>query len=182
MTRVNPDLLADLARLATKYDAREWAALSSLLDDDAKRGQLRSLIEDLAAVSRKRSRPGSRKKRTKPSPSRKPSRVARLRNGLADLRRTDERHAVLLEDIWLKLRERELLPTLGAVRAFAAAAGLKGLESTRREDAVTELMERLIELPSSSLEERMRMTVASQRDLGQEYGDWVRLILSSSGR
>ncbi len=79
--------------------------------------------------------------------------------------------------MWRKLRQRELLPTMTAVRTFAEATGLKGLESTRREQAVAELIEQLVEMPSDDLEQMMRHTVVEDRKLGDEYERWVRLIL-----
>ena len=83
----------------------------------------------------------------------------------------------MLEDIWVKLRERELLPTIAAVRAFAEAIGSKGIHSTRRDRAVTELMGLLVELRGDSLEQRMRETVVQDRKLGDEYEQWVQMIL-----
>jgi hypothetical protein len=79
--------------------------------------------------------------------------------------------------MWLKLRSRELLPTMATVRAFTEAAGLKGLESNKREQAVAELIERLVEMPNDDLEQMMRQTVVEDRELGDEYERWVHLIL-----
>lgn len=169
-----PTLLADLARLAGKYDAKEWEELASWLDDHARREELRALLLELGTVSRTRRRQAPRRKR-------KPSRTAGLRDSLAAIRAEDVDRADLLEDVWLKLRQRELLPSLAAVRAFAEAMGSKGLRATRRDQAVTELMERLVELPGDALEQKMRQTVVEERKLGDEYERWVQLILRRPG-
>jgi hypothetical protein len=83
------------------------------------------------------------------------------------VRGEDARRADLLEDICLKLRERELLPTSAAVRSFAHAMGSKQATSSRRDQAIIELMNLLIQLPGSALDERMRQTVVTDRKLGQ---------------
>jgi len=105
-----------------------------------------------------------------------------VRESLAQVRAEDAARADLLEDIWLKLRERELLPTIAAVRVFAQVMGSKGIQSTRRYQAVTELMEQQVALPGDALEHRMRHTVVEDRKLGEEYEEWVRLILGRSSR
>jgi hypothetical protein len=45
------------------------------------------------------------------------------------------------------------------------------------EQAVAELVERLVEIPSGDLEQMMRQTVVEDRELGDEYERWVHLIL-----
>jgi len=174
VNQLNPQLVSDLARLATRYKPKDWDELAALLDDEARREQLRTLLLELGEVSRVRRKPAQRRR------PKAPSRAAELRQSLAGVRREDAPHADLLDGIWLKLRERELLPSIAAVRAFADAMGLKGMTATRRDQAVTELMLRLIDLPGDALEHRMRQTVVEDRKLGEEYEQWVRLILGSS--
>jgi hypothetical protein len=170
MTDLNRKLLGDLARLAAKYPPKDWEQLAAWLADESQREQTRALFIELASVSQaRRKRPRRRAKVQAPA--------TRLREALAGIRAEDAARADLLDDLWLKLRERELLPTIAAVRAFGHAIGSKGIESTRRDQAVTELMEQLIEMPGDALEQRMRQTVVEDRKLGEEYEDWVRLIL-----
>jgi hypothetical protein len=170
MMDVNPKLLNDLARLAVKYRKSDWEQLAAWISDEAQREQIRCALLDLAAVSQSaRKRPRRRPKKRTPA--------SRLREAITKVRGEDAARADLLDNLWLKLRERELLPTLAAVRAFGEAIGSKGIESTRRDQAVTELMERLLEMPGDALEERMRQTVVHDRSLGDEYEEWVRLIL-----
>jgi hypothetical protein len=87
----------------------------------------------------------------------------------------------MFEDMWTKLRRRELLPTLAAVRAFAEAVGLKELGANRREQAIVELVRQLVAMPSGDLEQMMHQTVVVDRQLGEEYERWVRLILHRRG-
>lgn len=170
MSGPNRQLLSDLARLAAKYEPKDWTQLVAWLEDERRRGELRALLLELAATSHAR-------RKARPRRVQEPSRASRVRAALAEVRVEDAARADLLEDVWLKLRERDLLPTIGAVRVFAEAMGLKGLKSKRRDQAITELMERLVELPGDALEQRMRQTVVEERKLGEEYEQWVRLIL-----
>jgi hypothetical protein len=163
---VNPKLLTDLARLATRYEPKDWEQLAASLDDDVQRGRIRALLLDLAVVSR--SRP--------PRAVGSGRGTVRVREALANIRADDPARADFLDGIWLKLRERELLPTIAAVRAFSEAVGSKRIHAARRDQAINELMERLVELPPETLEQRMRETIVD-RKLGQEYEEWVRLIL-----
>jgi hypothetical protein len=173
MTDLNAKLLNDLAQLAAKYKASDWESLIAWLEDERRREQLRTLLLEIASVSRTRKKPARhRAKRRNPA--------SQVREALAQVRGEDAERADLLDDVWLKLRERELLSTIGEVRTFAQAIGLKGINSKRRDQAVTELMERLIEIPGDSLEQRMRETVVNDRGLREEYGEWVRLILGAT--
>ncbi|HWX87212.1 MAG TPA: hypothetical protein VNX67_03455 [Solirubrobacteraceae bacterium] len=170
MTDLNQKLLRDLANLASRYRPSDWERLAGWLENEERRKQVHTLLLELASVSQtRRKSPQRRAKRPGPTP--------RIREALTRVRLEDTARADLLEGIWLKLRERELLPTIAAMRAFAQAMGSKGIRSTRRDQAVTELMELLIALPADSLEKRMRKTVVEDRKLGEEYEEWVRLIL-----
>jgi hypothetical protein len=171
MTELNPKLVADLARLAARYPPRDWQCLIEYFEDDRRRAQLGALLRELAATSRARTRDTSK------GVERRPGRAPRVREALDRIRVTDPARANLLEDVWLKLRERELLPTMSTLRAFAEAAGFKGLTSAKREQAVTELMERLIDVPNDALESMTRHAVVEDRKLGEEYERWVQLIL-----
>jgi hypothetical protein len=167
----NPRLISDLARLATKYKPSDWEQIIACLDDEKQRAQIRSLLVELGEASK------THRKKPRRSGKQPPSRTVRVREALSQIRVRDPARAELLDDIWLRLRERELLPTVAGVRAFAEAVGLKSLVASRRDQAVPELMERLIELPTEILEERLRDGVVKDRDLGDEYASWVQLIL-----
>jgi hypothetical protein len=171
MTQVNPQLIADLARLAARYGPEEWDQLIQALEDDQRRAELGGVLSELATASR------ARRERRPPNDAKRGARAQRVHEELARIRAADPARAELLEDVWLKLRERELLPTLALVRAFAEATGMKGLNSTRREQAVTELMEQIVAMPVEALEQMMRETVVADRKLGEEYERWVSLIL-----
>lgn len=176
MTEINRKLLAELARLATRYPAEDWLRLADCLENERRRAQLRLLLEDLAATSRSTAARGS-KSRPRRGAVRAPSRLPQLRESIAAARTTDPAKADLLDDIWAKLRLRELLPTMDAMRSFADLLGLKRLDSSKREQAVAEIMEQLVEMPGDRLKQLMQQTVVTDRELGEEYDRWVRLIL-----
>src|SRR5205807_2848622 len=146
----------------------DWERLLAALDNERSREQLRRLVVDLAAVSRTRTK--------RPSGTT----AAQVRSMLAAIRVEDPDRADLLDSIWLKLRSRELLPTMAAVRAFGEAMGAKPFEASKRDQAINELMEKLATLPGESLEQRMRETIVADRRLGEEYEQWVQLILGRS--
>ena len=167
-------MVSDLARLATKYRAKDWEELAEWIEDPRHREVFRHLLLDLAKASRVAPKSKMRKQQ------RKPSGAAKVREQLQRIRAEDQDRADLLEDVWLKLRQRELLPTLPALRAFTEALGFKDLKANRRDQAVTELMALLIELPEDSLDQKLRhaaTVVVEDRSLGDEYQGWVRLIL-----
>lgn len=169
-------MVADLAALATRYRAKEWEELAEWIEHSRNREVLRHLLRELAEASSASPKP----RRRKPG---KTSEAAKLREQLRKVRAEEPDRADLLEDVWLKLRQRELLPTLAALRAFSDALGFKQLKATRRDQAVTELMALLIGLPGNSLGPKLEEVadVVEERSLGEEYQDWVRLILQRPG-
>jgi hypothetical protein len=169
MTDLNPQMIADLARVAARYPPEEWELLIEIVNDEARRNELQTVLRELAGASRAR-----REARRSSGATRQPGRAQRVRARLEVIGEEDPERA--------KLRQRELLPTMSLVRAFAEAVGVKGLRSTKREQAVTELMEQIIELPSGALEGLMRNTSVHDRKLGEEYERWVGLILDRPGR
>jgi len=171
VTDVNPQLIGDLARLASRYGPDEWERLLHALEDDGQRGQVTMLLRELASTSRSRQRRQVRG-------SHSSARVHRVREALTTIRGADPARAAALEEVWQKLRERELLPTMPLVRSFAQATGLKGLQSSKREQAVTELMEYIVAMPPDELQRIMRETVVQDEGgLTAEYERWVSLIL-----
>ena len=173
MTSVNSKLIADLARLATRYPPEDWEALAASLEDKQRRAQLRALLQELAATSRATG-PKSRAHRES-------GRTARIQNTLDQIRSVDTQRADLLEGVWLGLRQRDLLPTMPMVRSFADATGMKGLTSTKRDQAVGELMEQLVDIPSDELARLLRGPMVIDRSLAEEYERWAHLILGQRG-
>ena len=173
MTRLKKEILKDIARLTNKYKDNDWEELGIFLRDPEQLASLQILLVQLAETSRNQRRAPNRKRG-------KSSGTHKIREALASIRKEDPERADLLEGIWAKLRQRELLPTMAAVRTFAEAMGSKGLRSSRRDQAVAELMELFLQLPEHTLEEKMRQTVVEERQLGDEYEAWVDLILHRS--
>jgi len=165
-------LLKDIAAIAVRYKPAQWEALAEWLDDPARRGLVQQMLREFAAISREAPKPSRAKARTSKSPRR-----STVRGKIEALRREEPDRADLLEEVWIKLRERELLPTVTAVRSFAGLLGTKKITATRRDKAIDELMCVLLELNEDALEQRMREVVVEDRKLADEYSDWVRLIL-----
>jgi hypothetical protein len=101
-----------------------------------------------------------------------------IREALEAFSREEPDRATVLGRIWTQLEGRALLPDMASMRTFGEALGLKGLRATRREQAVLEIMELLMEVPYETLERKMHQTVAGSSGLADEYERWVRLILA----
>lgn len=169
MTEVNTKLLADLARLASKYPPEDWESLLRILDDPDERRRLSALLHELAATS------ASRQQRVHPATSSTGSQdVAAV---IEDIRKMDPGRAELLDKVWAGLRNRELAQTMPALRALAEGAGLKGSLSRRRETAIVELMGYFVALPVPGLREAARLSLDRQLGSSGDYQSWVALIL-----
>jgi hypothetical protein len=166
VTEPNLKLVADLARLVAKYPAEEWNGLADFLRNPDSVATMADLADRLGSASR------SRAKRSAHA-----ARLPGVREALKFLRSKDPAQADVLEDMWIRLRRRELMPEMRSVRVFAEAIGLKALEATRREQAVAEVMRHVLDLPPEQLAAALRHASAPDRVLSEEYGRWVDLIL-----
>ena len=171
MTTVNPKLIADLARLVTRYDPEDWTALSRLVQDGDSRTKLAAMLDEFANASarqrlKNQSRPSGR--HTNPN----------IRDRLAELHESDPQRADVLNDLRMKLRSRELLPDMPSIRAFGQAVGMKTPVSGKRDQAISEIIGYLMTLPDGALQTALsRATMRVDRKLGDEYEKWVALIL-----
>jgi len=164
---INTSLLEDLVRLTKKYEAEDWETLLLYLNDETKRAGLVKLLESLSTVSRRHASLG---KRGKKSPG-----IYKL---LQDLKAEDPAKADILKDFWQKLITRELLPSAGSLRHFAEVSGLKRPTSEKREQAISELICQLLNLPLEVIKEILgKASISHNRDFGEEYTRWVQLIL-----
>lgn len=163
---INRDLVADLARLARRYPPEDWDAILRWLEDDTRRQQLSSLLHQLSIVSKRVMPPGKREKR--------PQSIGRL---LEETQSTEPAKAELLRDLYRKLLIRELLPTPASLREFTEIAGLKSINTRKREQAVNQLVRQLADLPYDDIAKALEVASTGPRDLGAEYERWVALIL-----
>ncbi len=170
MTDLDPRLLKDLGRLAQRYPPEQWSLLAAWVDDDRNQRKLAHLLREMTEASRSA--------RDRPGPTRAPSsRAETIRKTIKEMQEEDPERAAALEALWEKLRAREMLRTMAEMRSFVAHAGLNDLGSTRREQAVAELMVQLMALPKDDVERIARAPSIEDRDLGEEYERWVQLIL-----
>lgn len=167
MTEPNPQLITDLARLVAKYSPSDWDGLLGFLRDPKRQADLVEVVEQLATVSRRQRLAGIGAGLS-----------GEVRKALRRIRTQDPAQADLLEDVWARLRRRDLLPDMRAVRAFSDAVGLKGLDATRRDQAVTEVMKHIVDLSIGDLVTAMERAATADRSLGEEYERWVHLILA----
>lgn len=171
MTTVNPKLISDIARLVGKYKPSDWQALANMVEDKDTRATLAALLDEFALASERHRERTTRRPATSSTPG-------EVRDRLVKLREVDPTRADVLGDLWMKLRSRELLPDMPAVRAFSDAIGMKTLASSRREYAISEVVNYLAALPEDELQFALgRATLSADRRLGEEYKKWVALIL-----
>jgi hypothetical protein len=137
------------------------------------------MLREFAEISSEAPRPARTRGRPKTRRTKGTERVS-IRAEIDALRQQQPERADLLEEVWIKLRDRELLPTVTSIRSFASLLGTKKITATRRDRAIDELMRVLLELNEDALEQRMREVAVEDRNLGEEYSDWVRLILGRS--
>jgi len=163
---INTDLIYDLARLARKYTPEDWDDLLRLLNDDNSRRQVVNLLQEIRAVSST-----SRKRSLK---SRKATRIPDL---LKDVRSKDPEKGIILSEFWKRLRNHELLVKVSNIRMFANTVGLQDITSTKRDQAIGELMRQMIDLPREKVEDALKKATAEPRNFGEEYERWVSLIL-----
>jgi hypothetical protein len=173
MSEVNRRLIADLGKLVLRYNADEWRSVLRLLQDDAGRALLAALLEELASASEKRPTSGKA-----PPSSASPSTRERLKG----LKKTDPRRAVMLDELWAQLRSRQLFSDMRSLRSFAEAIGMKDLRARKYDQAASEVVRYLIELPPEALEATLSQALRREdRRLGDEYARWVALILGPEG-
>jgi len=169
VTEINPKLLADLARLVGRYQPEDWVALSHLVADRDAQKRLADVLDVLAEASARN------------QPRRKSHEAAastNLRARLTQMGEAEPGRAEVLTQLWTKLRARELLADMPSLRAFSQAVGMKALNSKRRDQAVSEIIEYLLIVPDESLEAALRhSTVNADRRLDDEYRKWVGLIV-----
>lgn len=165
---VNTNLLADLVRLAKKYRSEEWLSIIDWLQNPEQRERLVTLMRELSAISGKIT---SRPRRRQNVPS-----IAHL---LDEVRQSDLRKAEILQEIYSKLQNREILPTFSTLRMFIEAAGLAALSSRKREQAINELMRQLATLPYENIQSVLQKASIGRPDFGKDYERWVALILGN---
>lgn len=162
--------MADLARLLKRYPSADWNNLARWLQDDSKRGQVESILEELSRI---------RPSRAAPAGSRVERKVG-LNRILDELRQSDPPKATLLARLRARLMSREMLATPGDLRAFADAVGFELSSSIRKRDqAVNDLVRHLANYPYDELVRAIETAPRTARNLGLEYERWVGLILGT---
>lgn len=165
---INTDLIYDLARLARRYPPEDWETILRWLNDEDSRKQMINLFQEIRAMSSQQ--------RKKTSGLRGASRIPGL---LEEIKTKDPAKGTILSDFWRKLRNRELLTKVSNIRMFADIVGLQAIHSTKRDQAIGELMRQLIDLPRDKVESALQKASVAPRNFGDEYERWVTLILAN---
>jgi CDP-glycerol glycerophosphotransferase (TagB/SpsB family) len=167
---LNGKLIGDLGRLAAKYPSDDWRALLSALNDKESRDQVAALLEELISSS---SRQGTRTVKQS-------SILPDLRERLEHLNKSEPDRARILNDLWLRLRSKELLPDMPSVRSFAENIGIKELTVKKREQAVPAIVLHLARLAQSDFDSTLASALGGRNaDIDEDYGRWVEMILGS---
>jgi hypothetical protein len=166
---LNTKLVADLARLVTRYSPDDWRTLLLLFENEETRKLVVLLLDELAHASARR--------RSSNSPSRSTT-SASIRQRLDEMGEAEPAHAHLLADLWARIRSRELLPEMSNLRVFSEEIGMKTLASRNRDQAASEVIGHLMNISEMDLKAALKAASAGvERKLGEEYENWVRLIL-----
>lgn len=170
MNDLNTDLIVDLAKLANRYSADDWKALVAYLRDDSRRHDLITLLESVGEAGTRR-RSSSRPR---------PPTIARVLDEMTD---SDPRAAQLLREFRNKLIVGQLLPRSSDLNSFAEHLGIKDVpQYNKREQAVNFLVRELSLLSYDELVSAMSAADVHGRDFGQDYDNWVKLILRDGPR
>jgi len=167
MTPVNPDLLADLARLLKRYPPEEWNALMSWIQAPDRRRDLIAFLETMATAAKERRLAN----RGRPSTT----------SVLAKLRESDPAKAEFLIGFRERLAAGNVLHSLSDIRDFMHRLGIE-LEQIpkKREQAINRLTEELVDLPLDRIVEACAMIRSDVSQNDTEFSRWVDLILGRS--
>lgn len=166
--RRRPSLVAEIGRLLVEYPEREWQALAERLRE-------RALIEDIAAAIDDALTLGA-------SPVVK-SRKVRHRASesvIAKVARVDKAKAERLSALKSRLMDRDTRLPFAYIRGFASSLGIKEELSSRRNQAVNEIIRHLAAKTRDEIDNILKTALSSQPTEGQEFDRWVKLILGES--
>lgn len=154
-------LLEDVARLLRKHGSETFEALAAMLDDPVR---LRYVAAVLHAGASSAARVSAEPKR---------DRLRRVAAKLATGTTAEERTLFALAH---ELDTGVLEPSLRDVRRAAEVAALPAPHAKRRRDALGELIENLLKLPSADLERAVRSVRSALAPSERSLAGWDDLI------
>jgi hypothetical protein len=151
LTKVNPLLLVDIARLVSRYSAEEWEDLLELLQSPRFREQMISFVAQIRKISQESQRPSRRW----------------VRSDDVEFRR-----AMLLDEIRSDLRTRRL----NELRELAQFLDVRFDNKTKRAALVNTVMKTLSHRTLSEIRKAAPPKLF-ERSPGEDYDRWERLIM-----
>lgn len=161
--RADSKLIADLARLTRSHTAADFKRLADMLADEGSRRSIIDVLDQLATTTRRR-RVKSRKRTPASS------------EVLTSVEGTDPEKFQILTQFKRAVLAKRLLPEMSQLRDFALNCGVKLPFSKSRERILNHLLGALLHSDSLDLKKKLS-EVPSDKDFGQEYQNWVKLIL-----
>lgn len=171
MSKVNPDLLLEVARLLQKYPRKDWQDLLAALRDDSSMRTFEELAETMASPRLRRSIPTQIRTRTRGT---RPPSVTVL---LQRLRQSDPQKAEMLSQFRTLALGRQIFQSTTDLRNFAHATGLKLSNDVEREKVVSDLVRAMASMTNDEIRNRLSSLSAQSENLSEDYERWVKIIL-----
>ena len=166
-TKRRPPLGVALARLIVEYPETDWKTLSERLRN---REFMEELAEAVDGISKLATKSGGKQKTKRPTSR---------RSVFARISEEDPEKAKILTALRSRLTDKVRPPPLSQIRSLAVAIGMKDHISSRREQAVNQIIRHLVDKTVEEIKTKLHKEIPGQRDLGSEYNRWVDLILGA---
>lgn len=165
------DLLVEIAKLLRRFGPKTFESLAIELS----RGELPAALASILASAAKVAPRSENRSKSPRTPS-------DLRPALVALGESEPEKASLLLDVYDRLTDQSLLPTLRDIRMFAADAGLSVPKKGNRVETITSLIKNLQRLPAAELEAKCSALKSSGERSDRSLEGWSRIILDKTGR
>lgn len=163
-----PSLVAEIGRLLVEYPEKDWRALADRLRERVLVEHIAAAIDDALTLN------ASQVEKT-----RKVRRQAR-ESIIAKVARVDKAKAERLSALKSRLMDRDTRPPFAYIRGFASSLGIKEELSSRRDQAVNEIVRHLAAKTNDEIDSILTTALSSQPTEGQEFDRWVKLILGDN--
>lgn len=162
------DLLADLAKLLSKYGPETFETLAKSLSAPDTMQSLVKALRDTAIFGQQ-----ARLSRRAPNSDKH---AGSVHDELVALERFDPQKHELLTKLYQGLQDKSVLPTFRDLKDFAAGQGLPPIKGGTRQKAIGPFIRSMIALPISELSQKLQALKSySRSDRGLE--GWSKIIL-----
>jgi hypothetical protein len=160
---LNNRLLADLAKLATRYPPEDFQRLAAVLANEEGLNTILTILRGAGQLSET-----LRPKRT--------STKTLAQRLIAGFRDTDPQKYDILSG-FLSASRHGVFKRRDHLYAFATSLGIKVLPQTAASDVLAQVVEQLAALPLEGIKDKLQQSIGSERNFSAEYQQWARLIL-----